>query len=45
MFSPEQEKLIRWYDWFWLLIPIAGIAVMMAVLRDREIANSKKPSA
>lgn len=39
MFSPEQEKLIRWYDWLWLLIPIAGVAIMAVVLHDRENAD------
>ena len=42
VFTDEEAKFVKWYDYIWLLIPIAGIAIMVAVVLDRtERKNSK----
>ena len=35
MFTSEESKYVKWYDYFWLLIPIAGIAMFVAVVTNR----------
>ena len=32
---------IRWYDYLWLLIPIAGIAIMDAAVSERGWAKER----
>jgi hypothetical protein len=34
--TPDEAKLVRWYDYLWLAIPIAGIAIFVAIVTDRE---------
>jgi hypothetical protein len=34
--TDSEMRFVKWYDYLWLLIPIAGIAVMIAVVLDRE---------
>jgi hypothetical protein len=36
LFADSETKFIKWYDYLWLLIPIAGIAIMVAVVLDRK---------
>ncbi len=36
LFTDSEAKFIKWYDYLWLLIPIAGIAVMVVIVIDRE---------
>jgi hypothetical protein len=41
-FTKEEEKYIKWYDHLWLLIPIAGIAMFVAVVVERSRNNNAK---
>jgi hypothetical protein len=38
--SDIEMRFVKWYDYLWLLIPIAGIAMMVAAVLARE-ENSK----
>ncbi len=35
------SKHERWYDWLWLLIPIAGVAFMALAISDRKIREDR----
>lgn len=35
MFTDNERSFIKWYDYLWLLVPIAGIAMMVVVVTDR----------
>lgn len=39
IFTERELKFIKWYDYLWLLIPIAGIAAMAIVVTGRERAS------
>lgn len=34
--TPRECKFVRWYDYLWLLMPIAGIAFFVAVVTARS---------
>jgi hypothetical protein len=36
LFTDEESKHVKWYDYFWLLIPIAGIAMFVVTDRARS---------
>lgn len=42
VFTDEEAKFVKWYDYVWLLIPIAGIAIMVAVVLDRMGRENSK---
>jgi len=33
--TPNEAKFVRWYDILWLIIPIAGIAMFVAVVERK----------
>ncbi len=35
LFTDKELQYIKWYDYLWLLIPIAGIAAMVLVVTER----------
>jgi hypothetical protein len=36
MFTKEEQRHLRWYDYFWLAIPIVGIIFMVLAVEARE---------
>ena len=42
VFTDEEAKFVKWYDYIWMLIPIAGIAIMVAVVLDRMGRENSK---
>ena len=36
MKCPFCNKTMRWFDWFFMVIPIAGIAIMEVAHHDRD---------
>jgi len=36
MLTDDEDKFVKWYDYLWLLIPIAGITMMVATVLDRK---------
>lgn len=35
MFTDEEAKHYKWYDFTWLLIPIVGVAIFVFVVTNR----------
>ena len=36
MFNDNRQYFVKWYDYLWLLIPVAGIVMFIVSVEDRQ---------